>query len=339
MGADGYRIVGCDGVSYLLHRLVCTTWHSQPPTPGHRVSHKDWDASNNTPANLEWVTLSESNQDSRNNNPNLKSNAGSLSKPVRGRKLGTNGEWTHFESCAAAARELGPGFARSGIIMVLNGRRAQAGGWTFELTQQFEAIEGEQWRSVVLDGVKSGAQVSNRGRFRSTTGLVGFGSERERGGHHTVGIHGKSHLLHRLVCTVWHGPPPTPEHTDVTHKDLDPSNNAPANLEWSTKVQKQKHLRDNNPNRKSSAGARSKPVRGRKQGTEDEWRHFKSCSAAARELGPGFDRSAIQRVANGIRTHAGGWTFEDTQQCEDIAGEVWKDVVLPSGASTQISEV
>jgi len=125
----------------------------------------------------------------------------------------------------------------------------------------------------------------------------------------------------------------------VNHLDLDSSNNTPANLAWATPSENQQHLHDNNSSRKPSVSPLSKPVRGRKQGTEDEWRHFKSCSAAARELGPGFDRSAIQRVANGIRTHAGGWTFEDTQQCEDIAGEVWKDVVLPSGASTQISEV
>ncbi|KAJ1622739.1 hypothetical protein T492DRAFT_1060072 [Pavlovales sp. CCMP2436] len=75
------------------------------------------------------------------------------------------------------------------------------------------------------------------------------------------------------------------------------------------------------PNRKSSAAPPlPKPVRGRKRGTEDEWRHFESCSAAARELG--LDRVAIKRVANGIRTQVGGWTFEDTQQSEDIAGEV-----------------
>jgi len=327
MGADGYRIVGCDGVSYLLHRLVCTTWHSQPPTPGHRVSHKDWDASNNTPANLEWVTLSESNQDSRNNNPNLKSNAGSLSKPVRGRKLGTNGEWTHFESCAAAARELGPGFNNQNIRAVLNGRYTQTGGWTFEFTPQETVLDGE-WRTVMLDGVESGVQVSDRGRFRSPRGVVHCGSVLPNG-YHLVGVGSKRYYLHRLICTAWHGPPPTPEHTETNHKDGDASNNQPDNLRWTTRAENIQYSYANNPNRKSNAGALSNPVRGRKQGTADEWRQFESFAAAARELGPRFNPSGFRKVASGMYTHTRGWEFELTQQYEEIPGELWKDVVLP----------
>jgi hypothetical protein len=130
------------------------------------------------------------------------------------------------------------------------------------------------------------------------------------------------------TCTAWHGPPPTPEHTHVHHRDLDPSNSQPDNLAWATPGENIQHSRDNNPNRKSGAGARSKPVRGRKQGTADGWRHFESSSAAARELGPGFDPGNISKAANGKYTHTRGWTFEFTQQYEEIAGEVWKDVVL-----------
>jgi hypothetical protein len=314
-----------------LHRLICTAWHGPPPTPEHtHVCHKDLDPSNSQPDNLEWATPAEINQRSYDDNPNRKSNAGALSKPVRGRKQGTADGWTQFESCNAAARELGPGFYPGNVLAAADGRRTHTRGWTFELTQQYEEIEGEQWRSVVLDGAESGAQVSDRGRFRDTRGVVksapGRG-DRDRSVW-GVGVNGTNYYFHRLVCTAWHGPPPTPEHTQVHHKDLDPSNSLPGNLAWATPGESNQRSRDNNPNRKSSAGAKSKPVRGRKQGTADGWTHFESSAAAARELGPRFHQQNIGAAANGRYTHAGGWTFEFTQQYEEIPGEVWKDVLL-----------
>lgn len=52
----------------------------------------------------------------------------------------------------------------------------------------------------------------------------------------TLFIAGQQHkeLVHRLVALAWHGEPPTPEHTDVAHKDHDSLNNRASNLEWST---------------------------------------------------------------------------------------------------------
>jgi len=184
-------------------------------------------------------------------------------------------------------------------------------------------------------GLRRAAQVSDRGRFRSTRGVVNRGTLVNRGSldptaYHCVGIGGKLYRLHHLVCTAWHGPPPTPEHTQVYHKDGDQMNNTPANLRWTTPSKNTQRSHTNNSNLKSSAIATSKPVRGRKQGTADEWRHFESCRAAARELGPGFDGLGVWEVAKGKYTHTRGWTFKFTQQHEDLTGEVWKDVVLPS---------
>ncbi|KAJ1618906.1 hypothetical protein T492DRAFT_1089758, partial [Pavlovales sp. CCMP2436] len=260
-------------------------------------------------------------------------------KPVRGRKQGTEDEWRQFESCSAAARELGPGFHQSGVSGVANGRIPHSGSWTFEFTQQYEEIEGEQWRPVVLDGVESGAQASDHGRFRDVRGVVKCAPdlggcqvpevELNSRNYFRVGIGRKNYFFERLVCTAWHGPPPTPEHTQVKHKDLDPFNNTPANLEWATPAEI-----PNDPNRKSR-GALSKPVRGRKQGTKDEWRQFMSCNAAARELG--LRPSGVSAVANGRYSQTDSWTFEFRQQYEN-AEEVRKDVVLPS-TSIQSDEV
>jgi hypothetical protein len=321
-----------------LHRLVCTAWHGPPPTPEHTlVNHKDRDPSNYTPGNLEWATRCENNQHARDGIPSRKSSAGATYKPVRGRKQGTADEWMHFESVSAASLDLGHGFCYSGIWAAANGRCTNTRGWTFEFTQQYEEIDGEQWLAVVLDGAESGAQVSDRGRFR---GLVKSAPSREGGarqGAWQVGVNGRLYLFRRLVCTAWLGLPPTPEHTHVHHRDFDPSNYTPDNLEWATPGENNQRSRDNNPNRRSVA--RSKPVRGRKAGTEDGWTHFESCNAAARELGPGFNPGGISMAANGRCSNTRGWTFELTQQYEEIPGEVWKDVVLPSTKSFHETEM
>lgn len=40
--------------------------------------------------------------------------------------------------------------------------------------------------------------------------------------------------LHRLVCTAFHGPPPTPD-AEVLHNSPDPHDNRPENLRWGTR--------------------------------------------------------------------------------------------------------
>ena len=58
------------------------------------------------------------------------------------------------------------------IHRVLNSKREQSGGYEFEFAKQYEEIEGETWRSVVLNGSETGAHVSNKGRFRRKNGIV-----------------------------------------------------------------------------------------------------------------------------------------------------------------------
>lgn len=50
----------------------------------------------------------------------------------------------------------------------------------------------------------------------------------------------KSHLVHRLICTAFHGEPPSPD-SQVNHKDGDKANNAASNLEWTTPLENVRH--------------------------------------------------------------------------------------------------
>jgi hypothetical protein len=45
--------------SVRIHRIVATTFHSEPPTKEHVVDHIDTNKQNNRPDNLRWVTRLE----------------------------------------------------------------------------------------------------------------------------------------------------------------------------------------------------------------------------------------------------------------------------------------
>ena len=141
-------MVWIDRRRFSFHCLVCKAFHGPPPSSDHVCNHKDGDKRNNTPGNLEWCTRAENLSHARTL-PGRKSSAGALSKPLRGRKVGTK-EWTTYESASAAARKLG---LNPGVISAVanpNGKRKKTGGYEFERVPQYEEIEGEVWKDVIL---------------------------------------------------------------------------------------------------------------------------------------------------------------------------------------------
>ena len=57
----------------------------------------------------------------------------------------------------------------------------------------------------------------------------------------------------------------------VMHIDGDPANNRADNLGWVTRSENRRHASDTNAKRKSGAPKKSKPVLGRRHGSEEEW--------------------------------------------------------------------
>src|SRR4051812_8750616 len=53
--SSGYMEIG----GLVVHRIVATTFHGEPPTPEHVVDHIDTNRANNRAENLRWVTRLE----------------------------------------------------------------------------------------------------------------------------------------------------------------------------------------------------------------------------------------------------------------------------------------
>ena len=204
-------------------------------------------------------------------------------------------------------------------------------------------------------------QVSNKGRFKSTTGKISTPNPR-KSGYTSIRIMGKSYLYHGLVARSFHGPAPTPRHT-VDHIDGNPENNEPSNLRWATPQEQRQYSQENNKDRRSNAENRSKPILGRilsettkggggkssdgqskeDDGTEagdDEWVRFDSAPKAAKELG--MDKSSIRSCCNGKRTKVKDkdgqwWTFiHDPAATAPLEDEEWRDVVMMQSEDDEI---
>lgn len=147
---DGYIQVQIASGNYLVHRLVAEAFLPSPPTPEHvEVNHKDGDPTNNRVDNLEWCTKTENVQHSYDTNAQRASNAGRMAKPVRGRPIGTDDEWTVYPGGAQeAARVLGinPG----NVVRACTGVRPSAHGYVFEYDEPSEVavLDREVWVEV-----------------------------------------------------------------------------------------------------------------------------------------------------------------------------------------------
>ena len=327
---DGYRDARISGKNHKVHRLVANAFLPPPRSEEQtQVTHIDGNPANNRADNLKWVTRSESSRHSFDTNAERKSGASKQSKPVLGRRHGSEGEWVEYASMSAAARALG--LQQSGVSACCRGRLKRTGEYEFKLAPLAEDQldrPGEEWREVQLECGLFG-RVSSHGRVRTARGIVTEGSE-SRGGYITVSIiNGKTHRVHRLVAKAFLPPPPSEEHTQVNHKDNNPTNNRSDNLEWVTRSGNTQHSHDTNAERKSSAPKKSKPVLGRRHGSDGEWVEYESTQAAARALA--LKQGSVSACCRGKTKRAGEYEFKWAPLAEDQhdrPGEVWREVQL-----------
>lgn len=318
---------------FLVHRLVARTFLGPAPSPAHNhVNHKDGDPSNTHETNLEYLTASENVKYSYATNPNRRPAGLALCIPVLCRPRGTE-TWIRYPSMTEASFQFGVKVGN--ISASCSGRARHTGGYEFKHAPTIESrvLVNENWLDVLEP--RSGEslapwRVSSHGRVRTSRGQVNGGYTRADG-YVSLVISGRGLYLHRLVARAFLGPPPSPMHEQVNHKDRNKSNNHVDNLEYVTPAENIRHSFASG--RQVSAQAVSKPVVARPVGSEHA-QLFHSISEAARQLR--LNPGTISSCCHGSLKEVGGFKFSFGRMQDDapLDGEIWKIALGPdSGAS------
>lgn len=320
---SGYREVSISRSQFCVHRLVTRAFLGPPPDEATwQVNHVDGNCSNNRLDNLEWVTCSQNIRHSLQNSQRIKPTRPVLVRPAGPRK------WIWYASAKQAAQKLGqPASTFYGRCR----RNAQADGFEYRFADIDWNTSEEVWQSVIdpRSGVKAnGTMVSSRGRLRSKSMRVWIGSRRSDGYMRTeIKMRSccQTEYVHRLVAFAFLGPPPTPEHTHVNHKDMNKSNNAASNLEYATPSENMRHRYAN----RKYCNPSCKAVLSRVYGSHGDWRHHPSVTSAAEMLG--VHVGCISGCAKGNQRQTSGYEFRfaaDEAIFETLPGEEWRDVDL-----------
>mmetsp|Transcript_62904 Transcript_62904/g.116947 ORF Transcript_62904/g.116947 Transcript_62904/m.116947 type:complete len:168 (+) Transcript_62904:539-1042(+) len=140
----GYRVVGINGTTHRVHRLVLCSFTQALPSFSWVVNHIDGNKQNNFLENLEFATPAQNAEHAVRTHlrkPSLQHT------PVLGRPLCSK-EWIHFESQMAAAVHLR--CTASSISRVCNCRAKSVKGWEFHYEED-TSLQGEHWAPVVLE--------------------------------------------------------------------------------------------------------------------------------------------------------------------------------------------
>lgn len=198
--------------------------------------------------------------------------------------------------------------------------------------QEKQTLKGEEWRPMIhpTSGVSiPGRLVSSQGRVKLKNGRISKGHQRKDLYYVTticLDSHSYTFLVHRLVARAFLDQPPTPEHTEVNHKDLDKGNNAVKNLEYVTPAENIAHCIAN----MKGPHPLSRPILSRLYGSSDEWRFHPSSKSAALDLG--LDQSHVCKCVAGKQRQTGGYEFCLVEPEEALVAtlphEEWRDVDL-----------
>ena len=324
---SGYLVVGYCGREWLVHRLVLLTFRPLPANSNLECNHLDGNKANNRLDNLEWTTHKQNVRHSHQRLPR-RSPGPKLSRPVRCRAVGCS-SWTAYDSMTQAAEGLGVSIGSIQRSAVQG--RVVKGYECRPAAAKEHVIKGEEWKQMLdpkTGAAISGKMVSSRGRVRTKSGRVLEGSKKNGYLLTTIRLdsepRGRKVRIHQLVARAFLGPPPSPDHTQVNHKDGNRSNNTVQNLEYATPAQNAAHSYRLTPTRTCS---HVKPIESRPFGSSDQWRRHSSGAGAARELG--VHGQNVQKCLKGRRKHTGGYEFRYLPSLPDLPGEEWRDIDFP----------
>lgn len=224
----------------LAHRLIYECHHGLIPE-GFEIDHIDGNKANNSIKNLTCLTRAEHNKKTHKDNPHL-AIIFSKSKCQKVLRVSAEtGESTEYKSVTAAAKSV-MGYT-SAIRKAIMDCHGSCGGYYWSYVEDCD-LEGEFWKPVVdnnIDGVTVVFKVSNLGRLQyANLKKKTYGIKYSKG--YLFCYLGKKYGVHELICQVFKGSKPTPEHT-ADHINRDPFDNRPQNLRWSTRQEQSRNRR------------------------------------------------------------------------------------------------
>ena len=276
--STGYRVANIQGHFFLMHRLVAFAFLEFPAEEplAWYVHHRDGDASNNRVDNLMYLTQSRNVQLSYDQNPERGRAGKAVSVPIMWRIRDQTTGWNTCPSISAAAEELG--VSPSAIT-----RHCRQGTPIYRYEVMFagpaepEVLENEEW--LPMKNPKTGLdvpgrQVSSCGRMKSSNGVITRGHQTKSGYVRAIlKDHNDQHIpvyIHSLVAYNFFGAPPSSQHTQINHKDLNPGNNHVDNLEYVTPSENMEHFHANRGFQVSKPGLQM-PALGRPTWWEWRW--------------------------------------------------------------------
>jgi HNH endonuclease/NUMOD1 domain len=307
-----YKLRTKDGRKNMCAHILVTLAFIPNPLDKPTVNHIDHDKSNNTVANLEWMTYEEQARHKRKHIKNMAKPHGNCQTVWQYDRYGTH-VIRKFDSVSDAAKAVSYDLTAHGNSTIsraaLYNFRNQdskypqaAYGFVWRYDDRCEKINGENWECIPenISGAL-GYMASNLGRIKNPVGRISLGYECN--GYFRMGLLKGFCSVHRLIaeafapCAVVRG-----KKLDVNHIDGNRRNNFVDNLEWTTHSQNCQHAHDTGLNTSGKRILQLNPS------DRQVLAEFRSAAAASRDTG--VDCSGIRDTANGYQDHSGGFSWK-----------------------------
>ena len=332
VSTQGRKKVKIGGKNFLFSQLVALAFLPRAK-PGQNIVHHMYGMHNDAPESLKRMT-SKQHAKHHSTDANRSSNKQNVGRSVRGTPRGEN-NWTEYESMNDAERQTG---VSARIVSKECYDRTTIHSYTheFEFVLQPDLnINGvtEVWRSV--PGLSGSCRVSNMQRFENSNGhRYSPCPGTAEGPYARVFNDGSNFTFHRLIALAFGDQLRTRRRrgqTIVHHRDGNPMNNLPSNLQWTTpKEHLKEHAEEHITGHATRVLKLSKPIEGRVKVNagepENAWVRYSSSAAAARDLGLdcGCVAQAVRQSQRSVKTYQFRASPGADQRDKD--GEIWVDL-------------